>query len=418
MGHIYTKINHNYSLVEDQYGVSDELLNWLKDSCIKTKAGADLVCYHGSPSNERFAIFNDNTTYGCNSFVGFFSLDQEFAECYTYGGEGDESNSYRVRHFAINSKKLFDIKNPTCVRFLKAQLPETIICCGDTIDKTSFIDYLRTELLQINNYKLTTSKFADLQMFDSIGTKVLGDAGWEHSCKLERDKQLNSNYFLSADPKSNSVFVLDYYYGRIKPKLDKRYYNTATEGMYLYYLGVPFDKAINTGILTTAHLRSLSQGEQVHIKLSAEELINVCSFCFLTGPKELTEKERQKLRDMIRDPQYSNLDLSVDVILTPKKIDLDEFNQGLAGGSTIHKTDNTWEIYEDSYCIIDNQKVHIIDWLKSKGFDAVVVKEDWAVNIICLYKNMIKDLKNKMPTDSDSVFEKYNYSDALIVDLL
>jgi hypothetical protein len=88
------------------------------------------------------------------------------------------------------------------------------------------------------------------------------------------------------------------------------------------------------------------------------------------------------------------------------------------GGYTVKKVDSTWELYEDSYCIVDNQKIHILDWLKSEGFDAVVVKEDWAVNIICLYKNMIKDLKNKMPTDSDNVFENYHYSDALLIDIL
>jgi hypothetical protein len=186
--------------------------------------------------------------------------------------------------------------------------------------------------------------------------------------------------------------------------------------MYLGYLGVPFNKAINTGLLTTAHLNSLSKGEPIHIEVSAEEFIDICSFEFLTGPKEPTEKEKQKLKAMIHDPLYNNLDLSVNITLAPKKISLDEFNQGLVGGTSLKKTDNTWEIYEDSYCIVNGQKIHILDWLKSEGFDAVVVKEG-AVNIICLYKNMIKDLKNKMPTDSDSVFENYHYSDALLADL-
>ncbi len=414
MGYIYTKINHKYNLVEDQYGVSSELLNWLKDSCIKTKAGEDLVCYHGSPSTEQFAVFNDSTIYGCKSFIGFFSLDPEFANCYTYDANGEDSYS-RVRSFAINSKKLFDIKNPACVRFLRAQLPDTIICCDDTLDKTSFINYLSTGQVQVNNSKLTTDKFANLKIFDTIGTNILGNAGWEYSCSLARDKQLNNACFLSTDTKSNSVYILD---GHIKPKIHYSYFNKTTEGMYLSYLGVPFDKAIDTGLLTTAHLDNLSKGEPVHIELSAEDFIDICSFEFLTGHKEPTGKEKQKLKAMIHNPRYSNLDLSVNVTLTPKKISLDEFNKGLAGGISLDKTDLTWELYEDSFCIVDGQKIHILDWLKSEGFDAVVVKEDWAVNIICLYKNMIKDLHNSNPTDSDSVFEKYNYSDALLADLL
>jgi hypothetical protein len=109
----------------------------------------------------------------------------------------------------------------------------------------------------------------------------------------------------------------------------------------------------------------------------------------------------------------------VDVTLAPIKVDLNEFSQGLTnrGGYTIDNSSNTWKIYERSYCIINDQKVHILDWLKSRGFDAVVVKEDWAVNIICLYKNMIKSIENKKPTDSDNVYEKYNYSDALLAEL-
>jgi hypothetical protein len=416
LGHIHTKIDLNScEFVQDCY-VSDELLAWLKNSCIKTKDGEDLVCYHGSPSNEKFAVFNDNTSYGCKSFIGFFSLNHEFAECYT--DDGKDTSYNRVRSFAINSKKLFDIKNPACVRFLKARLPDTIICCGDGLDKASFIDYLRTEQVQVNNYKLTTDKFANLKIFDRIGTSVLGDAGWEHSCGLERDKQLNSTYFLNTDSKSNSVYVLDHYFGRIKPNIDNSYFNKATEGMYLGYLGVPFNKAINTGLLTTAHLNSLSKGEPIHIEASAEEFIDICSFEFLAGPKEPTEKEKQKLKAMIHDPLYSNLDLSVNVTLAPKRISLDEFNQGLVGGISLKKTDNTWEIYENSFCIVNDQKIHILDWLKNEGFDAVVVKEAWAVNIICLYKNMIKDLNNKMPTDSDNVYEGYHYSDALLIDVL
>lgn len=417
MGHIYTKIDHNYHLVKDRYGVSDELLIWLKDSCIKTKAGEDLVCYHGSPSNERFAIFNDNTTYGCNSFIGFFSLDREFANCYTYDANGEDSYS-RVRSFAIRSKKLFDIKNPACVRFLRTHLPDSINCKNDILDKTSFIDYLRTEQVLINNYKLDVNKFTDLKIFDKIGQSVLGDAGWQYSCSLLQEKQLQNKPFLGIDPNSNSIFVLAHN-NRIKPtKLDFSYFNKATEGMYLGYLGVPFNKAINIGLLTTEHLNSLSKGKPIHIEISAEEFIDICSFEFIAGAKEPTEQEKQKLKAMIHDPLYSNLDLSVNITLAPEKISLDEFNQGLVDGTVLKKIDNTWEIYEDSYCIVNGQNIHILDWLKSEGFDAIVIKEDWAVNIICLYKNMIKDLKNKMPTESDNVYENYHYSDALLTDLL
>lgn len=411
MGYIHTKINHKYNLVEDQYGVSDELLNWLKDSCIKTKAGEDLVCYHGSPSNEQFAVFNDNTAYGCKSFIGFFSLDREFAECYT--DDGKDASYGRVRSFAINSKKLFDIKNPACVRFLKAYLPDTIICREDVLDKTSFINYLRTGQLHVDNYKLTVDKFASQKVLDRIDIDILGDSGWTYSCTLEGDKQLHNKHFLSADPKNSSVFVLDHY-NHIKPKIDRSYANVMTEGIRLSFLLVPFDKALDVGILTAAHLDKLTKGEPVSIKLSAEEFIEVCDYEY----KKITEKDRQSLKNMIDNPRYDNLDLSVDVVLAPKKIDLDEFNRGLAsGGHTIEVSNETWKLYEDSYCIVNGQKIHILDWLKSEGFDAVVVKENWAVNIICLYKNMIKDLKNKMPTDSDSVFENYHYSDALLADL-
>lgn len=410
MGHIHTKINHDYDLVEDQYGVSDELLNWLKDSCIKTKAGEDLVCYHGSPGKEQFAIFNDNTAYGCKSFIGFFSLYRDFAECYT--NDGSNLGSCNVRGFAVKSKKLFDSKNPACIRFLKARLPDDISCKGDVVNKASFIDYLRTEQIQINNYQLTTSKFNNLNMFDKIGTEILGDAGWRHSCSLAREQQLQNKPFLGIDYQSNSVFVLAHN-NNIVPKIDHRYFNKATEGMYLYVLEVPFNKALSAGILTTEHVSNLSKGQSVNIKLSAEEFISTCRY----SDREITEKERQKLRDIIRDPRYHDLDLSIDVMLAPQKINLDEFSQGLAGGFTIDNTDMTWGIYEDSYCIIDDQKVHILDWFKAEGFDAVVIKEDGAVNIICLYKNMIKDLKNKMPTDSDNVYEQYHYSDALLADL-
>jgi hypothetical protein len=412
MGYIHTKINHKYNLVEDQYGVSDELLNWLKDSCIKTKAGKDLVCYHGSPSNEQFAVFNDNTAYGCKSFIGFFSLDREFAECYT--DDGEDSSYSRVRSFVVNSRKLFDIKNPTCIRFLKARLPNAINCCGDILDKTSFINYLKTEQMQINNYKLDVSNFNNLKMFDKIGMSILGDSGWNYSCTLESDKQLQNKPFLGVDPKNNSVYVLDHN-NCIKPNIDNSYYDKDTEGVYLYLLSITFDKAISAGILTTTHLNSLSQGQPVNIKLSAEEFIKVCNYGGYSG---FTEKDRQTLHNIISDPAYDNLDLSVNVRLIPQKINLDEFCQGMDGGYTVKKVDSTWELYEDSYCIVDNQKIHILDWLKSEGFDAVVVKEDWAVNIICLYKNMIKDLKNKMPTDSDNVFENYHYSDALLIDIL
>jgi hypothetical protein len=102
----------------------------------------------------------------------------------------------------------------------------------------------------------------------------------------------------------------------------------------------------------------------------------------------------------------------------PQKISLDEFNQGLAGGQSLDLSNDTWRLYEDSYCVVNDQKIHIIDWLKSNSFDAVVVKEDWAINIICFYKNMIKAITNKKPTDSDNVFETYHYSDALLDDLI
>jgi hypothetical protein len=421
LNRIYTKIDLNTcELVADHYDVSTELLNWLKDSCIKTKSGDDLICFHGSPSNEKFAIFNDNTSYGCKSFVGFFSLNFDFAECYTYSTEDDgESSPNRVRSFVINSKKLFDIKNPVCVRFLRTHLPDTISCNGDVLDKASFVDYLRTEQVQVNNYKLTTNKFAGLKIFDTIGMDILGNSGWEHSCTLENDKQLQNAYFLNTNPGDNSVFILTNN-TRIRPKITERKYcwpNT-TEGILLYQLGLTFDRAVSAGILTDTHLSTLAQGKSVNIKLSAEEFINVCVFDSVKKT-DLTEKERQTLRDMLDNPAYSDLDLSVDVMLVPKKISLDEFSQGLAAsGGKVANVDNTWELYEDSYCIIDGQKIHILDWLKSEGFDAVVVKEGWAVNIICLYKNMIKDLYNSNPTDSDSVFEKYNYSDALLADLL
>lgn len=412
MGHIYTKIDVNScSLVEDQYGVSDGLLDWLKDSCIKTKAGEDLVCYHGSPSNEQFAVFNDNTTYGCKSFIGFFSLNHDFAECYTYDDSNDTDYN-RVRGFAINSKKLFDSKNPACMRFLNANLPDTIICRGDTLDRASFINYVKTERITISNYKLDVSKFTGMKMFDQVSLKILGESGWEYSCTLDKNKQLQNKYFLSADPESNSVLVLGHN-NLIQPKVDRSYYNVITEGQALALLYVSFDKAVSTGILTADHLNRLAQGQPVNVKLSAEEFVNVCGYeC-----SKFTEADRQRLRNMINNPFYDNLDLSVDVTLVPQKISLDEFSQGVSKGQIVDNTNETWRIYEDSYCIIDNQKVHILDWLKNEGFDAVVVKEDWAVNIICLYKNMIKDLKNKMPTDSDNVYENYHYSDALLADL-
>jgi hypothetical protein len=414
LGHIHTKIDlSSCKLVEDCYDVSDELLSWLKNSCIKTKSGEDLVCYHGSPSSEKFTVFNDSTTYGCKSFIGFFSLNRDFAECYTYDDTG-ESDYNKVRSFVINSKKLFDIKNPTCVRFLKTNLPDAISCCGDILDKTSFINYLRTEQIYINNYKLTTDKFANLDMFYQIDTKILGDSGWKYSCSLERDKQLNNSYFLGIDHNSNSVFVLDCY-NYIKSKVKYSYANKATEDIYLYNLMISFDRAISAGILTSTHLDQLSRGKAVNIKLSAEEFISNCDYEY--GSKKITEKDRKKLIDLTHNSFYNDLDLSVDVTLAPKKINLDEFNQGLTGGYKVDKTDSTWELYEDSYCIINDRKIHILDWLKNAGFDAVVVKEDWAVNIVCLYKNMIKDLNNKMPTDSDNVYETYNYTDALLADL-
>ena len=414
MGYIHTKIDlASCELVADQY-VSTELLQWLKNSCIKTKSGEDLICYHGSPSKEKFAIFNDSTVYGCKSFVGFFSLYRDFAECYTDDGEDTSYN--RVRNFVINSKKLFDIKNPACQRFLVANLPDTVSCCGDNLDKVSFVKYLKTEQMQTKGYKLTLDRFQHLKMFDSISSTVLGDISWNHSCSLASEKGLNSKYFLNADFSSNSVLVLASN-NRIKPKLDFSYFNKATNGIYLADLEIPFNKAVDTGILTAAHLTSLSQGKAVNIKLSAEEFINACSSWEIYGSSEISEKDRQKLRTMVHNPAYDNLDLSINVTLMPQNISLDEFNQGMEDKLTVKKVDSTWELYEDSYCLIDGQKTHILDWLKAEGFDAVVVKEDWAVNIICLYKNMIKDLSNQRPTDSDNVFEKYNYSDALLADL-
>ena len=412
LGHIYTKIDlSSCELVEDYYGVSDGLLLWLKNSCIKTKSGEDLVCYHGSPSTEQFAVFNDSTTYGCNSFMGFFSLNRDFAECYT--DDGEDTSYSRVRSFAINSRKLFDSKNPACIRFLNANLPDTIICRGDALDKASFINYVKTERITINNYKLDVSKFTDMKMFDRVGLKTLGESGWEYSCTLDYDKQLQNAYFLSTEPKSNSVFVLANY-SCIKPKIAFSYFNKATENIYLSSLQIPFSKALNAGIFTTANLDCLARGESVNLKLSAEEFIDSCSY---SSYEEITKKDRQKLREMMHSPLYKDLDLSVDIVLTPIKIDLDEFSQGMSKGQIVDNTNETWRIYEDSYCVVDDQKVHIIDWLKNEGFDAVVIKEGWAVNIICLYKNMIKDLENKMPTDSDNVYETYNYTDALLTDL-
>jgi hypothetical protein len=174
MGHIYTNLDCEYDLIKD-YSTTSGLLNWLKNSCIKTKAGDDLVCYHGSPSKETFKIFNDNSGYGCESFTGFFSLNYDFAESYTY--DGSNLGSGNVRRFAINSKKLFDIKDPACVRFLKTNLPQTIICRGDMLDKVSFVNYLRTEQLPIDNYKLTVDKFTGLKMFDKVNIDILGESG-------------------------------------------------------------------------------------------------------------------------------------------------------------------------------------------------------------------------------------------------
>jgi hypothetical protein len=414
MGYIHTKINHDYSLVEDQYGVSDELLNWLKDSCIKTKAGEDLVCYHGSPSKEQFAIFNDSTTYGCKSFIGFFSLYRDFAECYT--NDGSNLGSGNTRSFVVKSKKLFDSKNPACIRFLKTNLPDTILCRSDTLDKASFINYIRTEKVVISDYRLTVDKFNTLKMFEHVGLEILGDSGWEYSCGLPDDKQLQNKCFLSADTASNSVFVLGYY-NRIRPRiLARKYWNDSVKGLRLGALEVTFDTAVSAGILTADHLNKLSQGQPVNIKLSAEEFINICSYD--KYGRKFTEEDRQNLCSIINDPLYDDVDLSVDATLVPQKISLDEFSQGMSSGQVVDNTNETWKIYEDSYCIINDQKIHILDWLKNAGFDAVVVKENFAVNIICLYKNIIKDLKNKMPTDSDNVYEQYHYSDALITDLL
>jgi hypothetical protein len=414
LGHIYTKIDlSSCKLVEDCYGVSDRLLLWLKNSCIKTKSGEDLVCYHGSPSTEQFAVFNDSTAYGCNSFIGFFSLNRDFAECYT--NDGSDLGSGNVRGFAIRSKKLFDSKNPACMRFLKANLPDNILCRGDLLDKDSFLNYVKTEKIIINNYKLDTSKFNTLKVFEQVGLDILGESGWEYSCSLDSDKQLQNKYFLGTNPESNSVFVLGHY-NLIKPKkLPYKYWNDSVEGIRLSLLQITFDTALNVGILTDAHLNALAHGQPVHIKLSAEEFVNFCSY---DKYNTFTEEKRQKLRDIIQNSAYDDVDLSIDVILMPQNISLNEFSQGMSTGQTIDNTNMTWRIYEDSYCLIGDQKIHIIDWLKDAGFDAVVIKENWSVNIICLYKNMIKEISNKMPTESDNVYEKYNYSDALLADLL
>jgi hypothetical protein len=117
--------------------------------------------------------------------------------------------------------------------------------------------------------------------------------------------------------------------------------NKLVDGIRLSFLKVPFDKAIELGILTSAHIASLAQGKPVNVKLSAEEFINACSMDSDIHKEELTDLERQKLRNMLNNPDHTNLDLSVDVILEPKKIDLNEFSQGLAGGYTLDNTGET-----------------------------------------------------------------------------
>ncbi len=415
MGHIYTNLGTDYDLLKDYYRGISELLNWLKDSCIKTKDGYDLLCYHGSPSKDAFKVFNDSSGYGCKSFTGFFSLNYDFAECYT--NDGSNLGSGNIRPFVINSKQLFDIKNPACVNFLKNNLPNSILYSGCLINRNSFIKCLKTEKLLVNNLKLEVDNFNELKMFDLIGSRVLNSALWEHSCSLESDKQLQNKPFLSIDPQNNSVIVLDHY-SKIKPKLPFKYANKRTEGFNLWSLQISFDKAVRKGIFTSSDLTDLAQGKQVNIKLSAEEFINYCSIEDAYEFIDLTNAEKQKLRSMLDNPMYSDLDFSVDITFVPQKISLDEFNQGLIGGQLLDLSDNTWKLYEDSYCLIDNQKIHIIDWLKNEGFDAIVVKEDWAVNIICFYKNMIKVITNRQPTNSDNVYETYNYSDALLDDLI
>lgn len=268
----------------------------------------------------------------------------------------------------------------------------------------------------INNLKLSLSDFDNLEILKPIGSKILSGALWEYSCSLPRDKELNNRWFLGADPQTNSVFVLDYS-NIIKPKIPFSYANKLTNGFNLWDFKISFDKAMQAGILTTSDLTDLAKGKQVNIKLSADEFIN---YCHKEDSKELTDDEKQKIRNMMTNPVYSDLDFSVDCTLAPIKISLDEFNQGLADGQwqLSDLSNDTWRIYEDSYCIVNDQKIHIIDWLKDNGFDAIVVKEDWAVNIICFYKNMIKAITNKNPTDRDNVYENYNYSDALLTDLL
>ena len=115
MGHIYTNLGTDYDLLKDYYRGISELLNWLKDSCVKTKDGHDLLCYHGSPSKDAFKVFNDSSGYGCKSFTGFFSLNYDFAECYT--NDGSNLGSGNIRPFVINSKQLFDILRNRAISF-------------------------------------------------------------------------------------------------------------------------------------------------------------------------------------------------------------------------------------------------------------------------------------------------------------
>jgi hypothetical protein len=51
--------------------------------------------------------------------------------------------------------------------------------------------------------------------------------------------------------------------------------------------------------------------------------------------------EKQKLRNMIDNPAYPDLDFSIDIALVPQKISLDEFNQGLAGGQSLDLSNDT-----------------------------------------------------------------------------
>jgi hypothetical protein len=143
------------------------------------------------------------------------------------------------------------------------------------------------------------------------------------------------------------------------PKISSSYRNRSIDGIRLDSLLVTFDKAVEAGIITEAQLNKLSQGVAVNIQLSEEEFIKVCSY---DEYSEFTETDRQILKNILNNSSYDDLDLSVNVTLSPNKISLDEFSLGLSDNiSVIDLSNDTWKLYEGSYCIIDNQKIHIID---------------------------------------------------------